>query len=235
MRLLVFSDIHGNALALDAFLNKIESERYDYAVFCGDIFGYYYDQKYIIKQLCAMERLVWIKGNHDAYFCKLYRGLEDEYTLTQKYGHSYENIKQRFAEDEYRLISSKKSSFFFETDNFQIGIFHGTPNNPLEGRLYPKDLLNDNSFFQYDIVILGHTHFRQFRKQGSTMIVNPGSLGQPRDGNGFSYCLIDTERQSVEFKNVEIDISKLYQQIEKYDPYLIKLREVLERRREDIR
>ena len=41
------------------------------------------------------------------------------------------------------------------------------------------------------------------------MIINPGSLGQPRDGHGFSYCILDTETGGIDFKSVDIDIDKL--------------------------
>ena len=59
MRLIIFSDLHGNSYALDAFLSQIKEEPYDYLVFCGDIFGYYYDQHeimMIIFCVCIREK-----------------------------------------------------------------------------------------------------------------------------------------------------------------------------------
>ena len=68
------------------------------------------------------------------------------------------------------------------------------------------------------------------RKEGHTLIVNPGSLGQPRDGKGFGFAEVNTDSQRVIFHSIEIDKTNLYQQIEQYDPELKKLKEVLERK-----
>ena len=96
MKLVVFSDIHGNSYALDAFLKKIKTISYDYLVFCGDIFGYYYNQKEIIRKLSEMDGLIWLKGNHDAYFLEIYqRNVNAEYYIEQ-YGHSYDDIRKRY-------------------------------------------------------------------------------------------------------------------------------------------
>ena len=45
VKLLVFSDIHGNTLALESFLKELPSFLYDKIIFLGDIFGYYYDRR----------------------------------------------------------------------------------------------------------------------------------------------------------------------------------------------
>ena len=96
MRLVVFSDLHGNSDALDAFLKKIEQESYSHLVFCGDIFGYYYNQHEIIAKLDQLENLIWLKGNHDAYFLQLFRGEKREADFIEKYGHSYAALNRRF-------------------------------------------------------------------------------------------------------------------------------------------
>lgn len=231
MRLVVFSDIHGNSYALNVFLEKIKKISYDYLVFCGDIFGYYYNQKEILKQLSNLDRLIWLRGNHDDYFLNIYAGkTHDEYYIEQ-YGHSYDNLIKRYSKEEAELIASHGSEYVLEKGNCRVGIFHGTPLDTLEGRLYPdKPFLNIEEYQKYNIIILGHTHCRMLRKTGDTLVVNPGSLGQPRDGRGYSFAVIDTISQSVEFKKIEFDQTLLYQQIDQFDPDLKKLKEVLERR-----
>lgn len=234
MRLIVFSDLHGNSYALDAFLNQIQSESYDRLVFCGDIFGYYYDQHEIIEKLSRLEDLIWLKGNHDEYFLRLFYGTEEETDYIKKYGHSYSDIKIRFSESECNRIAGCKPECVITEPNCRVGIFHGTPQDSLEGRLYPRDLIEDPQIYeQYDIVILGHTHCRMERFVGDTLIVNSGSLGQPRDGNGFGYAVIDTSEKTVRFENITLNTTELYRQIDQYDPELKKLKSVLERRKED--
>lgn len=230
MKLIIFSDIHGNFLAFQAFLDKIKSISYDYLVFCGDIFGYYYAQNEIIRGLACMEKLIWLKGNHDDYALNIYRGKAREDYFIEHYGHSYENIKARFQKEEIKLLASHDSKYVLYTKACKIGMFHGTPENSLEGRLYPdKPVLGIENYTCYDYVILGHTHCRMERYVEDTLVINSGSLGQPRDGWGYGFAVLDTDLKKVEFQTVKIEPSLLYHQIDKYDPGLKKLKEVLER------
>lgn len=231
MKLLVFSDIHGNSYALEAFFSKIETMEYDRLIFCGDIFGYYYNQRQILEKLSDRKDLIWLKGNHDEFFLNLYRGKAKKEYYIRQYGHSYDCLQERYREEDFALISSHSSSYLLQEQNCRIGIFHGTPEDSLNGRLYPDNSISNPSVYQdYDIVILGHTHCRMVRTEGSTLIVNPGSLGQPRDGSGYGFAVIDTGYKTVAFHNVIINQAALYRQIDKYDPDLKKLKEVLERR-----
>lgn len=234
MRLLVFSDLHGNSYALDVFLNQIQQESFDRLVFCGDIFGYYYNQHEIIEKLDQLKDLVWLKGNHDEYFLQLFYGKRHEDDLVGKYGHSYADVGSRFTGFECEKIEKRKSWCVIYDQDCKIGIFHGTPQDSLEGRLYPRDEIADVQFYQqYDIVVLGHTHCRMERFAGDTVVVNSGSLGQPRDGSGYGYAMIDTSEKTVRFENIILDTTELYRQIDRYDPELKKLKSVLERRKED--
>lgn len=213
-------------------MKKIKTIPYDHLIFCGDIFGYYYNQKSVLNMLSALEGLIWLKGNHDAYFQKLYEGKEDEAYYIRRYGHSYADIRERYGKKEAEQIGAKEPKFVLKEEGLKIGIFHGTPEDCLEGRLYPdKPVLNPKEYQKYDIVILGHTHCRMQRREGGTWIVNSGSLGQPRDGNGYGFAVMDTDSRRVEFQTVEIDQPRLYAQIDQFDPHLTKLKEVLERKK----
>lgn len=229
MKIIVFSDIHGNIYALDAFLNQIKNEQYDRIVFCGDIFGYYYNQKEVIKCLNQLDNLIWLRGNHDTYYLNISMGRESEAEYIAKYGHSYEDVRSKY-KNFFSTIEEKKEICELDVGGVRIGIFHGTPDNPSEGRLYPNnEIIDAKVYSKYNIVILGHTHCKMKRFCGNTMIVNPGSLGQPRDGQGYGYAVIDTKNKEVEFRNVKFDATDLYRQIDCFDKDLKKLKEVLER------
>ena len=66
-------------------------------------------------------------------------------------------------------------------------------------------------------MLLGHTHYRLTRSYGKSLVINPGSLGQPRDGNGFSYVILDLYNKSYEFKTVNVNIINLIHMMEKLD------------------
>ena len=231
MKLLVFSDIHGNIYALDNFLKQIESFNYDRIIFLGDIFGYYYNQSEVIARLKEIPNLIWLKGNHDIYAIDIYCGRKKAKEYTENFGSSYDNLKARVRNEDIMRIDAMSCYKVLNDGERHIGLFHGTPCNPMEGRLYPKDMVTNPEFYtDYDIVILWHTHWRMCRFVYQTLVVNPGSLGQPRDGKGFSFAIIDTILKSVEFMEIVIDKSCLFKDIERNDPYLGKLKDVLERK-----
>lgn len=236
MKLVVFSDIHGNRYAFDAFINELERIKYDYLIFCGDIFGYYYDQQYIFEKLQKMKKLIWLKGNHDDYFLKAYCDCAKERELIKNYGHSYHNIRGKYSDTIYRTLKELSDKAELYMDKQKIGIFHGTPEDSLMGRLYPNNqIVNKELYSRYDIVILGHTHFRMARylRNMDTLIVNPGSLGQPRDGKGSCYLVLDIIDKKLEFYTIKYDNTELYKQIDLYDKELAKLKDVLERKELD--
>ena len=232
MIIIAFSDVHGNSDALEVFLNEIKHEKYDKIVFCGDIFGYYYNQIKVINLLQGIKDLLWIKGNHDDYFLKLYEGKMNEESCIKRFGHSYDKGNEIYNNQVYNLIR-KLSSHIVIYDNvndIKIGVYHGSPYDELEDRVYPDTaIVNEKKYNDYGIVILGHTHCRMKRYVGNTLVVNPGSVGQPRDGLGFCYAKIDTTSMNVKFKTFNVDTTKLYKQIDVYDKNLTKLKAVLER------
>lgn len=82
---------------------------------------------------------------------------------------------------------------------------HGSPWEPHNEYIYP----NSPSISRFaeigtDYVILGHTHYQMAERVGRTLVINPGSAGEPRDArNGFqlSYAVLDTETDEVVFSN----------------------------------
>lgn len=232
MKIVIFSDIHGNKFAFDELMKNISSIDYDYIIFGGDIFGYYYNQEYIIKKLEKMKNLIWLKGNHDQNFLDVYMNSSLEKELVKNYGHSYARIRDKFSLDIYEKIRDLPEYAEMGIDGIKVGIFHGTPDSYLTGRFYPDNEIEDETLYsKYDIVILGHTHFQMVKKVGKTLVINPGSAGQPRDGRGYSYAIYDSDSGVVEFNTFTYDVRKLYNQIERYDRGLTKLKEVLERKR----
>ena len=231
MRLLIFSDIHGNQYAWRAFLQKIEHMQYDVMAFLGDIFGYYYAQDEIITGLCLVEDLIWLKGNHDQLFLDLLDGKEDLNVLTEHYGHTYE---QAYSSGNWmrEIIALRPTSYELVADEHRILFCHGTPSNPLHGRCYPRDMWGPSDCGPYDIVFCGHTHFRMVRQSNNKLWINVGSLGQPRDGNRSGALLFESNTCEFEYVDITYDKAPLFEEIQQKDPYLPKLKDILKRERE---
>lgn len=226
MKIIAFSDVHGNQYAFNKFMESLRDSSYEYLFFCGDIYGYYYGQNEIINQLKKIEKLYAVRGNHDEMAIQIYDKKLSLQPILEKYGHSYTMLKKDNIEYVRRLPLIQK----IEIDNKIIGIMHGTPNNLLEGRLYPKDKIEDiQSYASYDYIFCGHTHFQMIRKCGKTMIMNAGSIGQQRDGKGFCYLEFSTEMEKVSYKQIVFDRRQLVKEVERFDPYNRKMISILYR------
>ena len=225
MKICVFSDVHGNSIAWQNMYRK-EKGNVDKFFFLGDIYGYFYDQAAIIKDFIEDENIIAIKGNHDEYYIKHFLNLtgaelkevdevvdyaEDIWSeLVNKYGCSY---RQKLDKQYKKYLMKLPDSRTLEIDGKRIGLFHGGPGDYLEQRIYPDtEITSDTVLDVYealDYVFLGHTHYRMDRMKDKCRVVNPGSLGQPRDNNGFSYCIFDTVEDTIEYRTVEVDIDML--------------------------
>lgn len=230
MRLLIFSDIHGNQYAWRAFLRSVRKVRYDHMVFLGDVFGYYYGQEEIANGLFAMENLIWLKGNHDHFFLELLDNKIELNCLEKKYGSAYRRILSK-GKNLRPFFDKLPFSYQLKIDDLSIIFCHGTPDDPSNGRCYPRDCWRPAACRQYDVVICGHTHFRMVRKGKGKLWLNAGSLGQPRDGSRSGYLLFDTKTGEYEYVDVSYDKRPLSDEIQEKDPYLNKLKEILGRER----
>ena len=227
MKAVIFSDIHGNQYAFRQFLNALDELEYDALIFCGDIYGYYYGQGKIISGMQTLEPLLAVRGNHDEMAIRLMeqQGEPTSEFLT-KYGHSYCMMKK--CDIDYVRRLPEKIELMW--DGKRILVVHGIPEDPLWGRIYPSDAIaKPEEYIGYDYVICGHTHFKMFRKEGHTVILNPGSLGQQRDGKGFGYAWIDFETGAYRFLNIQFDISELEKEIDRFDYGNLRLKEILHR------
>jgi predicted phosphodiesterase len=94
----------------------------------------------------------------------------------------------------------------------KVMLIHGGPEYPLDQYIYPKDEDDITSTFEFmelievDILFLGHTHIPFKAEKNGLIICNPGSVGQPRDGNSLaSYLIYDSENGNTDFCRVSYD------------------------------
>jgi len=230
MKICVFSDIHGNQYALRAFIDMLPDFEMDHFIFCGDIFGYYYGQAEVIDTLLKLENLTWILGNHDKNFLDAVKDPTMIDNLAKKYGNTYKSVLSNAIADNHieglkKLRPLAEMSFCGK----RILTVHGTKNDPLNGRLYPKDTSLLTEIENVDVCIMGHTHFRLFKRKGSTLFLNAGSLGQPRDKQKSCFAILSLPECTVEVVDVHYDKSSLDAEIRKNDIDNEKLLELLYR------
>lgn len=184
MRILIFSDLHANWEALAALMAAVP-HRPDAVLFLGDAVGYGPDPKLCVEWLRG-HITAGVRGNHDhalAYDADIggARELEEEAEATLLHA------RQMLAPPDLAFLRNLPETATAEFGGARFYLVHGSPPDPLHGRpdlIFTsqsrlREMLADTAA---DFVLLGHTHIPALRQVDNTLIVNPGSLGQPRYG-----------------------------------------------------
>jgi predicted phosphodiesterase len=183
VRIAVLSDVHGNAVALDACLARLDRLDVDERVFLGDVVGYLPEEVACLRALRA-EGFACQQGNHEAMLLAGDGG-------DPVYRH--EAAASRLGADGIRALAAWPVARAMERDGRRILFVHGAPDDPLEGYVYPDADLSGWDALPYDAVFMGHTHRPFARRAGDVLVANAGSVGLPRDAGGLaSFAVYDT-------------------------------------------
>ena len=226
MRTLIISDVHANLTALNAVLDH--AAPFDRVWCLGDVVGYGPDPNECIERIRALPLLKCVKGNHDAAIL----GEIDIKAFNYEARASLEWLKTTLRPENKRWLETLDERLVFD----DITIAHGSPRNPVWEYIMDVRAARENmSEFDTQICLVGHTHIpgvyamagddpksvRQYSKTPGTpfsltdkSIVNPGSVGQPRDHNPrSSYLIYDDEAGEWVYHRVEYDIEKVQERI----------------------
>jgi putative phosphoesterase len=193
----IISDIHGNYHALIAALKEIDEIGCDQIVSLGDVAGYYCMLNECISEL-RKRKIINLMGNHDHYL------VHSEKCPRSNSANVCLNYQQSTILPENRewLATSPTTLRINE-----ISLVHGGWNNPLDEYITTPDK-DYFSRLESSVFISGHTHIQRLHYFGEKIYCNPGSIGQPRDGDPrAAYALID-ERQ-IELRRVAYDIDAM--------------------------
>jgi putative phosphoesterase len=202
MRILVVSDIHANWPALAAI-----DEPHDFAICLGDLVDYGPDPLLCVRWAMKHARHS-IRGNHD-------HGVAQGVTVSGETGYRYLTRTTRslmwnaLGPDERRYLLQLPLTTRFTVDNHRFLLVHGTPRDPLDEYLMrePEIWARRVENCEADIVCVGHSHMQFNLRAGSTVVVNPGSVGNPRDGDPrAAYAII--EGNKIELKRVPYPVEE---------------------------
>lgn len=233
MRIAIFSDIHGNKYALKEALNKMNEIGIDVHICCGDLVGYYYYHNEVIEALRNIKNIYCVRGNHDQIFIDIFDQKIETSTYKAKYGCSIEKFLNTISKDNLDFLRNLSIEQDILLDGYKIKIVHGSPWNPINDYVYPDSDFERYSEVNVDYILQGHTHYPMLIKQQKCQIINPGSIGQPRDGGYPSFVVFDTTKKQVEFIQFKYNIEKLISDIKCIDGEPDYLLEVLRRPLDD--
>lgn len=220
MKIAFISDIHANIDAFEAVLKIIDNDEIDLVFIAGDLVGYYYDPDRVIDICMNRANISCIKGNHEVNFLNALENKEDMKKHTEKYGSSYRKTKEKLSDRQINWLASLPDRLDFELEQVSFTMVHDTANS-VSQYVYPDhskvDLINQLTNSQY--TILGHTHYPFVWCQNNKWLLNPGSVGQPRDhGAMASFLYLNLTNQVLEPKKVRFPTEKLIEEIKINDP-----------------
>ena len=229
MRYLILSDIHSNHEALSAVLARVRRKRWDKAIVLGDVVGYGANPNQAVDLVRALKPLVAIRGNHD----KVCAGIESGEMFNRVALQAALWTRQRLSPSNLRWLQSLPEGPVVVDGAFAVA--HGTPIDEdayIFGEIEALNVFRQTSF---PLCFFGHSHFPvifglspdaiqtvltrspsfRFRLEpGLRYLVNPGSIGQPRDGNPLaSFAMFDSGTRVVSVYRVPYRIERAQKKI----------------------
>jgi putative phosphoesterase len=200
MRILVIADIHANWPAL-----QVVKESYDVCFVVGDLVDYGLEPTPCIAWVKEHATHV-IRGNHD-------HGAAQHVQVAGRNGFKYLTsvtrplTQERLTAEDRRFLGALPVTRTVTVGDTRFLLVHATPRDPLDEYavadvdFWTRRLQNVDA----NVVCVGHTHHPYVLGVGDKLVINPGSIGQPRDGDPrASYAVIEDNR--VELKRVEYDV-----------------------------
>ena len=207
MKILVIADIHANWPALAAI-----RESFDVYLCAGDLVDYATDPVPCIEWV-RKRALACVRGNHDHAVAQrvAVRAGNGLRTLTAATRAIHWKV---LGPSQNRYLAKLPVTKYVTIEGVRFLLVHGTPRDPLDEYLTADAAAWTARLTGVDVdfVCVGHTHIPFHLQLGKTSVVNPGSVGQPRDGDPrCSYAVI--ENGVVEIRRVEYDIDATLRQM----------------------
>lgn len=225
MKICILSDIHGNYEALKKCIGEAKKDGIKTILCLGDYVGYYYEPEKCID-LLIKEKAICIKGNHEDIFLELLKNKKKLPLFIAKYGNGINLAIKKLNTKHINFIKKLKVNKEIVIDNLKFLLSHGSPWDP-NLYIYPnkfKKYVDTFKKYKCDFILLGHTHIQMKKKMNKKIVLNPGSVGQPRDGDYLAkWAIIDTKTKKIIFKKTKFDSTSLVKKINNYDPNNKKL------------
>jgi putative phosphoesterase len=203
MKVGLVSDIHGNKVALDAVLDDMEPV--DAVVCAGDVVGYNPWPAECIEWV--RERTVpTVMGNHDRAVAG-----GDSFGFNSQAGAGVRYAREQLSAEDIAWLDGLPTER--DAVDGRVKLVHGHPDDP-DRYTFPREFAPD-LLGEEDVLVLGHTHVQHHAVFEEGIVVNPGSVGQPRDGDPrAAYAVLDVDEGTVTEHRVGYDIERVVSAIE---------------------
>jgi len=232
MRYLVLTDIHANLEALERCLADAAARTYDQTLVLGDLVGYGPDPNAVVERVQALEPVAIVRGNHDKVAC----GVEQAEGFNAV-ARSAAKWTLDVLTPAYREWLAALPEGPIDVDDV-VEICHGSPFDEDAYIFDELDAVRAVKVANRPLCLFGHTHYPvSFAlvnervetvggaqglegtlnlQEGSKYLINPGAVGQPRDGDPrAAYAIADTSAQRVELFRLQYPIEETQAKVTK--------------------
>jgi putative phosphoesterase len=213
MIIAVISDIHSNLTALEAVISRLP--KHDELFCLGDIVGYGPQPNEVIARLVELQPSVTLLGNHDY---AVVNGDVEGFSANAARAVEWTRRNMNKASRDY--LAALEPSAKIQREMRTLALYHGSPRDPLNEYVFPgvpatvgRSLVKAASA---STVLLGHTHMPMLYRFEDALLANPGSVGQPRDGDqraSFALLTISQGEVTFEVQRVEYDVDPVADRI----------------------
>jgi diadenosine tetraphosphatase ApaH/serine/threonine PP2A family protein phosphatase len=224
VRYLVISDIHGNLPALAAVLRDCPPDQYDRLLVLGDLVGYGAEPGAVIDRIRALAPHVVVRGNHDKAIC----GVMDLLAFNSHAREAAEWTTRALSPAHLAYLRDLPAGPLLVDDVLEV--WHGSPADEDAYLVWIDDIRDAAALGRRPLCLFGHTHVQGAYGSGEghpvvesgdtwtrttlsirledRWLVNPGSVGQPRDGDPrAAYAMVDLGARTITLHRVQYDVA----------------------------
>lgn len=207
----MIADIHSNLAAFKAILKDMP--RVDKIICAGDLVGYAAEPNEVIE-LARRKKILSVLGNHDYSSATRDVGRHNS-IAAQAIVWTFKNLD----DDNKKHLKNLPKKLDLKIGGEKIFVVHGSPRDFLFDYVFPdmpnRALLDLVKHVDADIIVLGHTHIPMKRVIQGKLVINPGSVGQPRNRDPkASYMVLKIDGDlEVEHRKVDYEIKKTAEKI----------------------
>ncbi|HYQ76441.1 metallophosphoesterase family protein [Cellulomonas sp.] len=236
MKIALFSDTHGNALALEAVLRHAEAIGVQQYLNLGDMVGYYTQPREVVELARALPGAA-VQGNHERFLARVLAGDLPLGDLTARYGEGHRIALDELGAEDLDWLLRLPPERVVELDGVTIRMCHGAPGEP-DRYVYPDTSAEDLAALcddACDYVVMGHTHYPYTFTHGACTLLNVGSVGQSKDVGGLAtWTVLDTRNRTTVLMRTPYDLDRLAEEVRRVpnsnEGYLLS---VVSRHRQD--
>jgi diadenosine tetraphosphatase ApaH/serine/threonine PP2A family protein phosphatase len=225
MRYLVLTDIHANLEALEACLAHATPRGFEQTLVLGDLVGYGGDPNAVVERIQGLTPVAVVRGNHDKVACGVEQADGFNAVARSAARWTFDVLKP-----EYREWLAALPEGPIDVDD-TVQICHGSPFDEDAYIFDELDAVRALKVASRPLCLFGHTHYpvtfelsedtfdsvgsastpqsQVQMKRGCKYLINPGSVGQPRDGDPrAAYALVDTKERRIELFRVKYPVEE---------------------------